>query len=114
VYLEDDSHIIYVNGAYQNPDDSIGRLMHDFQCVDAKDMYNEKLSERFRYFKETEGGMGEMCKVVEERAKECVMREKIADIRRMLDKQKYSHEEIAENLNVSLELVDEVANGKVA
>lgn len=55
-----------------------------------------------------------MCKVVEERAKECVMREKIADIRRMLDKQKYSHEEIAENLNVSLELVDEVANGKVA
>lgn len=35
--------------------------------------------ERFRYFKETEGGMGEMCKVVEERAKECVMQEKIAD-----------------------------------
>lgn len=32
----------------------------------------------------------------------------------MLDKQKYSHEEIAENLNVSLELVDEVASGKVA
>ncbi len=44
--------------------------MHDFQCVNAKDMYAEELSERFRYFKETEGGMGEMCKVVEERAKE--------------------------------------------
>lgn len=117
-YLEDDSHIIYVNGAYQNPNDSIGRLMHDFQCVNAKDMYAEELSERFRYFKETEGGMGEMCKVVEERAKEyaadALQKEKVADIRRMLDKQKYSHKEIAENLNVSLELVDEVASGKVA
>ena len=56
-YLEDDSHIIYVNGAYQNPNDSIGRLMHDFQCV---------------------------------------------------------HEEIATALHVSVELVDEVASGKVA
>ena len=114
VYLEDDSHIIYVNGAYQNPDDSIGRLMHDFQCVDAKDMYNEKLSERFRYFKETEGGMGEMCKVVEERAKECVMREKIADISSLLLLGKLTHEEIATALHVSIELVDEVASGKVA
>ena len=114
VYLEDDSHIIYVNGAYQNPDDSIGRLMHDFQCVDAKDMYNEKLSERFRYFKETEGGMGEMCKVVEERAKEYAMEQQIQNISSLLLLDKLTHEEIANALHVSVELVDEVASGKVA
>lgn len=117
-YLEDDSHIIYVNGAYQNPDDSIGRLMHDFQCVNAKDMYAEELSERFRYFKETEGGMGEMCKVVEERAKEyaadALQKEKIADISSLLLLGKLTHEEIANALHVSVELVDEVASGKVA
>ena len=73
--------------------------------MNAKDMYAEELSERFRYFKETEGGMGEMCKVVEERAKEyaadALQKEKVADIRRMLDKQKYSHEEIAENFQIA-------------
>ena len=27
-YLGDETHIIFVNGAYENPNDSIGRLMH--------------------------------------------------------------------------------------
>jgi hypothetical protein len=62
--------------------------------------------------------MGEMCKVVEERAKEyaadALQKEKIADISSLLLLGKLTHEEIANALHVSVELVDEVASGKVA
>ena len=113
-YLGDEAHIIFVNGAYENPNDSIGRLMHDFKCVHAEDMYNSELIERFRHFKETEGGMSEMCKIVEERAKEYANEQQIENIKRMLALGKLTHEEIANSLNVSIELVENVANGKVA
>ena len=109
-YLGDEAHIIFVNGAYENPNDSIGRLMHDFKCVHADDMYNSELIERFRHFKETEGGMSEMCKLIEDRLNE----EKIDAIKALLMLGKLTREEIANSLNVSIELVDNVANGKVA
>lgn len=113
-YLGDEAHIIFVNGAYENPNDSVGRLMHDFKCVHADDMYNSELIERFRHFKETEGGMSEMCKIVEERAKEYANEQQIENIKRMLALGKLTHEEIANSLNVSIELVENVANGEVA
>lgn len=117
-YLNDEAHIIYVNGAYQDSSNSIGRLMHDFKCMRADEMYNQELAERFRYFKETEGGMGEMCKIVEERAKEYAQTQvnetQIKNIKRMLDSKKLSHTEIANLLNVSIKLVEEIANGNVA
>lgn len=34
----DGSHIIYVNGAYKNDEDPIGRLVHDFGCVRSADI----------------------------------------------------------------------------
>ena len=59
-----------------------------------------------------------MCKVVEERAKEyaaeALEKEKIENIKRMLSLGKLTHEEIANSLNVPTELVENVANGKVA
>lgn len=109
-YLGDEAHIIFVNGVYENPNDSIGRLMHDFKCVHADDMYNSELIERFRHFKETEGGMSEICKLIEDRLNE----EKIDDIKALLMLGKLTREEIANLLNVSIELVENVANGKVA
>lgn len=109
-YLGDEAHIIFVNGAYENPNDSIGRLMHDFKCVHAEDMYNSELVERFRHFKETEGGMSEMCKLIEDRLNE----EKIDAIKALLMLGKLTREEIANSLNVPIELVENVANGKVA
>ena len=36
--FDDGSHILYVNGAYRG-DTAIGKLMHDFSCTDAADMY---------------------------------------------------------------------------
>ncbi|MCD8364279.1 MAG: PIN domain-containing protein [Clostridiales bacterium] len=66
----DGSHIIYVNGAYMDESDQIGKLMHDFRCTSAADMYFEILADRVRYFKETEGGRAQVCKMVEDLTRE--------------------------------------------
>ena len=52
--LKDGSHIIYVNGAYKNDTDPVGKLMHDFRCRSAVDMFYSELAEPVRYYKETE------------------------------------------------------------
>ena len=64
--FNDGEHIIYVNGSYE-ADTPLGRLVHDFNCTDSKDMYYKELAERVRYFKETEKGVTAMCKSMEER-----------------------------------------------
>lgn len=63
----DGSHIIYVNGNYKNDDDPIGKLMHDFRCTSAVDMFYQELAKPVRHFKETEGGRSQVCKAMEER-----------------------------------------------
>ena len=62
----DGSHIIYVNGAYKNDESPIGKLMHDFRCTSASDMFYPELAKSVRYFKETEGGRDKMCKAIED------------------------------------------------
>ena len=44
--------ILYVNGAYCG-DTPIGKLMRDFSCTDAADMYYGTLADRVRFFIET-------------------------------------------------------------
>lgn len=66
----DGSHIIYVNGSFQDTEHPIGRLMHDFQCRNADDMINPILAEEVRALKETEGGQRYMCKLLEEMREE--------------------------------------------
>lgn len=63
--FEDESHIIYVNGEYQN-DSPLGRLMHDFHCTDPDDMYYEILKKRVSYFKKEEEGIKHMCEMLDE------------------------------------------------
>ncbi len=65
---EDGSHIIYVNGAYSSGEDAIGKLMHDFKCISADEMYYGILADRVRYFKETEEGYENILKLMEELA----------------------------------------------
>ena len=55
-FFDDGSHILYVNGAYRG-DSDIGKLMHDFSCTDADDMFYGKLADRVRYFKEDAKGV---------------------------------------------------------
>ena len=67
--FEDGSHILYVNGAYRG-DTPIGKLMHDFSCTNAADMYYTTLADRVRFFKESKEGILIMCKVMEDMRKE--------------------------------------------
>lgn len=63
--LGDGSYLLYVNGAYEG-DDPVGRLMHDFRCTRAEEMYYPVLAERVRYLKEHEEGKDFMSGVLEE------------------------------------------------
>lgn len=53
--FEDGEHILYVNGEYRG-ESNLGKLMHDFNCTRASDMYFELMAERTRYLKEKPKG----------------------------------------------------------
>ena len=63
--FQDGSHIIYVNSKIQD-DTELGRLMHDFHCKNAEDMYNSILAERVRELKETSEGVEYMCAAMDQ------------------------------------------------
>lgn len=63
--FDDEENIIYVNSEKQE-DTELGRLMHDLHCKRASDMYNPVLSSRVYELKETQKGVEEMCKDMEE------------------------------------------------
>lgn len=80
--FEDGSHIIYVNAAMKDEKTELGRLMHDFHCKDADEMYSEVLAKRVRELKETEEGVYSMCQEMDEIYNEGMMRgEKIGEER---------------------------------
>ena len=68
-YFGDESHIIYVNGKYQD-NSPLGYLMKDFSCTDPSDMHYKQLRERVQYFKGTKEGVTTMCKIFEDMQKE--------------------------------------------
>lgn len=61
---DDGQHIVYVNGACQS-DTEIGRIMHDFQCRQAEDMYNKVLAGRMEDIKGDEKEVRRMCEIME-------------------------------------------------
>lgn len=109
--FEDGSHILYVNGAYRS-DTPIGKLMHDFSCTDAADMYYGTLANRVRFFKESKEGIEIMCKAMEDMRNESLqegIREGMkATARRMLAAGKYALEEIVNISGLSLEEVKQL------
>ncbi len=110
--FEDGSHILYVNGAYRG-DTPIGKLMHDFSCTNAADMYYTTLADRVRFFKESKEGILIMCKVMEDMRKESLqegVKEGIKEgaihtAKRMLADGMLTLEKIAEYAGLSLDEV---------
>ena len=94
--FEDGSHIIYVNGSYKNDENPVGKLMHDFGCRRASDMFYTELAKQVKYYKETEGGREIMCKAVDDLA------EKRAEDRR-LDGLAQSIKNLMETMKLTLE-----------
>jgi hypothetical protein len=114
----DGAHIIFVNGEFQDLGHPIGRLMHDFNCKNASDMLNPVLAREVSYLKEEEGGINHMCKILEDMRKEAAIiakeegkaegeLSKAKEISLGLLKKGLSYEEIAEVVNVSIELIKE-------
>ncbi len=105
--FEDGSHILYVNGAYRG-DTPIGKLMHDFSCTDAADMYYGTLADRVRFFKESKEGIEIMCRDMEDMRNQ-TLKEGMKEVAlRMLAAGKYALEEIVNISGLSLEEVKQL------
>lgn len=100
----DESHIIYVNSQMKD-ETALGKLMHDFSCTNAKDMYYEVLADRVHFFKEDEKGVAIMCKAMEEMRKEAVHEHAVRIVKALLAIGKLTYEEIATSSGLT---VDEV------
>ncbi len=113
--LGDGAHIIFVNGAYNNAEDTsdLAKLVHDFRCKRAEDMKIKELADKTRFFKETPEGVSIMCKAIEdmrnEAAREAAMLEKIQMVTKLLQRGKETIEEIAEDSGLTIEEVNELA-----
>ena len=75
-------------GAYNNKEDDsdLAKLIHDFGCTKPSDMYFSEMSESAHKYKETEEGVSEMCKMMEDmRNNAQEAGEKIGMIRTLID-----------------------------
>ena len=99
----DGSHILYVNGAYRDGT-PIGKLMHDFSCIDPDHMNYKLLADRVRYFKRTEKGVQSMCKIMEDFGRE-VAEEVTKQVTKQVTEQKILEhiKMLIKNLNLTLE-----------
>ena len=66
----DGQYILYMNSAIRDEGTELGRLMHDFHCKDADDMYSEILARRVRQLKESKEEVDDMCKEMDDIYKE--------------------------------------------
>lgn len=98
--FDDGSHIIYVNGAYKNDQDPIGRLVHDFGCVRSADMYNDLLKKQVHYFKETERGKEEMCEIIENVADKKAEKTKIECVKNLMKNMKLTLNQALDALEI--------------
>lgn len=103
-YFNDGSHIIYVNATYK-ADTELGKLMHDFSVTEPDDMNFKVLANAANYYKKDKEGIQAMCKAMED----MITNEKKSAAIRMLEKGKLTKEEIAEYLDLSLSIVEELA-----
>ena len=105
-----------MNGAKRGNDSELARLMQDFFCSNPDDMHNKKLAERARYLKFNEGGVTEMCELMEELAREEAEKaakkaayKKSVEIARGLVNDGVSLEIVAKNTQLPREEVEAIA-----
>ncbi|MEY8516609.1 PD-(D/E)XK nuclease family transposase [Lachnospiraceae bacterium 29-84] len=111
--FEDGSHILYVNGAYRG-ESAIGKLMHDFSCTDAADMYYGTLADRVRFFKESKEGIEIMCQAMEDMRNQTLKEGAINSAKRMLADGILTLEKIAEYAGLPLDEVKKLKAERTA
>lgn len=97
--IDDGSHIVYVNGSYRG-DDAVGKLMHDFECKNSKDIYYPELAKGVKHFKE-EGGRKIMCEAVEKYADRKALDTKTEMIKNLMESMKWTAEQAMAALKLS-------------
>lgn len=100
----DGAHILYVNSECRD-ETPLGLLMRDFACTKPDEMHYSILAERTRHFKEDKEGVDAMCRAIEEMREQERKEANMEVASRMLAKNKYSYDEIAEMSGLSLEEV---------
>ena len=58
--FKDGSHIIYINGEFEDISTDIGKIVHDLKCVNPDEMLCDELRKPALYLKQTEGGFKEV------------------------------------------------------
>ena len=101
--FEDGEHIVYVNGEYRG-ESELGRLMYDFNCINADDMNFDLLAERTRYLKENPEGVEMMCKSMEDMRNEAAKRATestlLQTIRNLMETTKWPAEQAMDALKI--------------
>lgn len=64
IYARDSDGKVYDIEVQNDDADPVGKLMHDFRCTSAVDMFYRELAKSVRHFKETEGGQNQVCKAM--------------------------------------------------
>ncbi|MCM1083028.1 MAG: hypothetical protein NC393_05925 [Clostridium sp.] len=108
--MGDGAHIIYVNGSKQGKKTELEKLMHDFHCVKADEMYFPQLAKKMHYYKEDEKGVEIMCRIMEDMRNSV----RIEIALSLIGDGKLSLEDIAKHSGLPLEKIRELAEGKSA
>ena len=95
-------------------DTALGQLMHDFSCTSAEEMHYQILADRVRYFKEDTEGVATMCKAMEDMRNEVDKARMVKIARHMLSMGKYTYEDIADVLEISVNEVKALTEDKPA
>lgn len=128
--FDDGSHLIYINGSAEDDGSEIWKLIHDFHCTKAEEMYFPRLAERVGYLKDNEEGVSTMSdyfaereakavKAAEEKAEKRGERkarkkyeqEKESSVLRLIGSGKLTLEEIAACCGLTLKRVQTLAAG---
>ena len=107
-YFNDGAHIIYVNASYKD-DTELGKLMHDFSVTEPDDMNFKVLAQAANHYKKDKEGVQAMCKAMEDMITDFITDEKKMAAFRMLKGRKLTYEEIAEYLELPLDVVKDLA-----
>ena len=96
---------------------SLGRLVNDFYCTEAKDMHYKELADRVRLFKETKEGADSMSNILEEMKNEARIEaehNKACEIALKMIAEGYSIEQISKLTELPAEKIRELKGEKSA
>ena len=104
--FNDGTHILYVNAQIKD-DTPLGRLMKDFSCTSATDMYYDVLARNVKHYKETEEGTKAMCRAVEQLCKEETTKATKSMVLAMLEED-FSFDQISKISKLSIEEIKKI------